>query len=389
MAPDSGQSLKLLEPKSAEAILANCETIGPIIDAEAPEIERIGCLTASMKQVLVDAGCFRMCFPKRLGGPEIGFRDQVRVMEILARRDGSVAWNVKILSDSGYYAARLSADACRVLYPSIDSATAGALFPIGRADVVGDEFEVSGLWHFGSGVKSADQVVGGVHVYENGEIWRHANGSPVAVYVYLPLSKIDIQDNWHVTGMRGSGSNSYGVNKARVPRINSFVRSAPPDANADPLVRHAELPFFNTIGTTLGLAAHALDVAKARITSGREPLAKQQSAQKTYGEAWSYLDAARAHANCVAEDLDRVLFSGNRLLDKELFARMLAAPATVQRFCRHVVDLAVELNGAASIYETNPMERVVRDLQANAVHIANTPRKWADASAHMLVGAPS
>jgi alkylation response protein AidB-like acyl-CoA dehydrogenase len=389
MAPDSGQRPKLLEPKDAAAIIANCEMIGPVIDAEAPEIERIGCLTANMKQVLVDAGCFRMCFPKRLGGPEIGFCDQVRVMEALARRDGSVAWNVKILSDSGYYAARLCAHTCKALYPSIDSATAGALFPIGRAEVIGDEFEVTGLWHFGSGVKSADQVVGGVNVYENGEMWRHANGMPVALYVYLPLSKIDIQDNWYVTGMRGSGSNSYGVSKVRVPRINSFVRSAPPDATADPLVRHAELPFFNTIGTTLGLAAHALNVAKARITSGKEPLAKQQSAQKTYGEAWSYLDAARAYAYCVADDLDRVLFSGNRLLESELFARMLAAPATVQRFCRHVVDLAVELNGAASIYETNPMERIVRDLQANAVHIANTPRKWIDASSGLLTGAPS
>src|SRR5262245_41756056 len=132
MAPDSAQTPKLLEPKDAASIIANCEAIGPIIDAEAAEIERIGCLTPRMKEALVAAGCFRMCFPKRLGGPELGFRDQVRVMEVLARRDGSVAWNVKILSDSGFYAARLAANAYKDLYPSIDSATAGALFPIGR-----------------------------------------------------------------------------------------------------------------------------------------------------------------------------------------------------------------------------------------------------------------
>lgn len=154
----------LMEPNSAAAIIANCEAIGPIIDEEAPEMDRLGYLTSRMKEILVAAGCFRMCFPARLGGPELGFRDQERVMEVLARRDGSVAWNVKIFSDSGFHASRLSAEAFKALYPSIDSATAGALAPIGRVDVVGDELEVTGLWRFGSGVRSADQIVGGVHV---------------------------------------------------------------------------------------------------------------------------------------------------------------------------------------------------------------------------------
>lgn len=374
----------LRPPMDAASILHNCEVIYPIIAEEADEIEKIGALTQRMKQALVAAGCFRICFPKHLGGPEISFLDQVKIMETLARKDGSVAWNVKILSDSGFYAARLPPEAYNQLYPTIDSATAGALFPLGRADVVGDEYEITGLWHFGSGVKSADQVVGGVTVFENGEMRRMPDGSPLIQYVYLPLSQVRIEDNWYVTGMRGSSSNSYGVDKVRVPRNHSFLRSAPADAKADPLLKHVELPFFNTIGTTLGLAAHALEIAKARITSGKEPMAKQQLVQRAYGEAWTNVDAARSYAYAVASDLDQALFVENRLLDPELFARMLASPATVQKLCKQALDIAIELNGAATIFWNNPMERVMRDLQTNAVHIANTPRKWADASTYLL-----
>ena len=382
---DTIQMPKLAEPRDAAAIIANCKAIGPIIDEEAPEMDRIGYLTPRMKEVLVAAGCFRMCFPARLGGPALGFCDQVKVIEVLARRDGSVAWNVKILSDSGYYACRLSDEAYRVLYPSIDAATAGALAPIGRADVIGDEFEVTGLWHYGSGVRSADQIVGGVQVYENGEMRRLPNGSPVVLYVYLPVSKVVIQDNWHVTGMRGSGSNSYGVEKVRVPVNHSFLRSAPANAEAEPLIRHVELPFFNTIGTTLGLTAHALDVAKAKISAGKEPAAKQETTQRLYGEAWCCLDAARAHAYHVAESLDEILFRSGSLLDNEAFARMVSAPTTVARLCKRVVELAVEMNGAISIYEDNEMERIVRDVHTNALHIANTPRKWVDVTVRTLV----
>lgn len=374
----------LRPPTDAASIIHNCEAIYPVIEEEADQIERTGALTPRMKQALVAAGCFRMCFPKRLGGPELGFRDQVKVMETLARKDGSVAWNVKILSDSGFYAARLSPQAYEELYPSIDSATAGALNPPGRADIIGDDFEVTGLWHWGSGIKSADQVVGGVNVYENGQLVRLPNGAPMVLYVYLPLTQITIEDNWHVTGMRGSSSNSYSVDKVRVPRHHSFLRSAPADVSADPLLRHVELPFFNTIGTTLGLAAHALDIAKTRVTAGKEPMSKQPTVQRSYGEAWSFFDAARCYAYAVADAMDEALFVENRLLDPELFSRMLAATATAQKLCKKVMDIVIELNGAGTIFHTNPLERVMRDLQTNSVHIVNTPRKWSEAATHLL-----
>lgn len=68
---------------------------------------------------------------------------------------------------------------------------------------------------------------------------------------------------------------------------------------------------------------------------------------------------------------------------------MISAPATVARLCKRVVDLSVEMNGAISVYESNAMERIVRDVHTNALHIANTPRRWADAGVRTLGGVPA
>ena len=71
---------------------------------------------------------------------------QVELLEILAYGDPSVAWAVKIGSDSGYFCAFLEQSAARELYPSIDFITAGQAPPNGRAVRVSGGYRVSGRW---------------------------------------------------------------------------------------------------------------------------------------------------------------------------------------------------------------------------------------------------
>ena len=43
---------------------------------------------------MADEGLFRLLVPRSLGGVELGFTDYLRVVDIFARADGSVAWCV-------------------------------------------------------------------------------------------------------------------------------------------------------------------------------------------------------------------------------------------------------------------------------------------------------
>ncbi len=89
--------------------------------------------------------------------------EQVELFEILGYADPSVAWAVKINTDSGYFAAFLEEDAARELYPNIDMATAGQAPPNGRAVIAPGGYRVSGRWGFGSGITHADVVVARLH----------------------------------------------------------------------------------------------------------------------------------------------------------------------------------------------------------------------------------
>src|SRR6185437_11993955 len=81
--------------------------------------------------------------------------------------DPSVAWAVKIGSDSGYFWAFLEESAARELYPSIDYATAGQAPPNGRAVRVPGGYRVTGRWGFASGGTHADVMVGGCLIVES------------------------------------------------------------------------------------------------------------------------------------------------------------------------------------------------------------------------------
>src|SRR4030095_9492921 len=65
------------------------------------------------------AGVFRMSMPRAWGGPEMTPREQYDVYEILGASDASVAWCVKIGSDSGYYAALLDDSVARAVYKEL------------------------------------------------------------------------------------------------------------------------------------------------------------------------------------------------------------------------------------------------------------------------------
>src|SRR4030095_12333622 len=75
------------------------------------------------------AGVFRMSMPRAWGGPEMTPREQYDVYEILGASDASVAWCVKIGSDSGYYAALLDDSVARTVYKELDDVTAGGGAP--------------------------------------------------------------------------------------------------------------------------------------------------------------------------------------------------------------------------------------------------------------------
>src|SRR4029077_14803479 len=89
------------------SILEGVCAIAPRVAAAAERTEHDRRLPAEIVQALVDARVFRLCIPGALDGAETSPATMVRVIEAIARADGSAGWAVAIGATSGVSSAYL------------------------------------------------------------------------------------------------------------------------------------------------------------------------------------------------------------------------------------------------------------------------------------------
>jgi indole-3-acetate monooxygenase len=77
---------------ASETLLNAISTLEPLIRQHADEAEHHRRLALPVVQALTDAGLFRMCVPLALGGLEVPPLAFYRVVEAVARLDGSTGW---------------------------------------------------------------------------------------------------------------------------------------------------------------------------------------------------------------------------------------------------------------------------------------------------------
>jgi len=75
-----------------EALVEAARALGPRIVQAADAIEEERRLPEDLVDAMVEAGLFTMLVPRSKGGSELDLPTYVRVIEELARADGSVAW---------------------------------------------------------------------------------------------------------------------------------------------------------------------------------------------------------------------------------------------------------------------------------------------------------
>jgi alkylation response protein AidB-like acyl-CoA dehydrogenase len=94
-------------PDASETLLHTIGTLEPVIRHHADDAERYHRLALPIVQALTDAGLFRMCVPRALGGLEVPPLTFYRVVEAVARLDGSTGWCTFIGGSDGLVGAYL------------------------------------------------------------------------------------------------------------------------------------------------------------------------------------------------------------------------------------------------------------------------------------------
>ncbi len=363
---------------SASDIYANARALSAYFREQSAVIDDARRLPAEVVARVREAGLFRLTMPKIWGGPELSTIEQVEIIEELSKANSAVGWCVMIGCDSGIYSGFLDDEAGRELYPQLDLATAGWVWPAGRAERVDGGFRVSGQWMFGSGITHADVVSAGCIVYENGAPARNSVGAPRWQIMLAPASSFEIQDTWHTTGLRGTGSNDYRVSDLFIPERHSFSFMEPAKREG-PIWRRNNAILPKGSGVPLGVARSTIDLFAETIQGkiefpGGRPYKNLSRIQSAIAEAEMLLGAARSYTFTSIERHWKRLVKNEQPTEQER-ADLWLSNVNVCQSSRQIIRLLFDNVGGSAIYaKKSAFDRALRDAETWCQHIIGQRR---------------
>jgi alkylation response protein AidB-like acyl-CoA dehydrogenase len=373
-----------------EALVASARRLAPRIRELAPAIDQEAKLPRDLVDAFLDAGFFHMLLPRDFGGLEASPVTQARVVEEVARADGSAGWCLMIATQSCSFAGLLAPDEAGKIWGPRDI-VAGTARPIGRALRVvspAPGYRVSGRWPFASGSSHATWFMGEAMVYDDGDKpVLDARGEHVSRALFFERKDVSIHDTWDTLGLRGTASNDFSVDGVFVPARRGFQMIVDPPQHTWALYRALPLVFINHGAHSLGIARAAIDtaveIAAAKAGWGGVNIKSTPSFQRTLGEASVIVDAAARHFYATASELWESALAGeddSRLRAQTRLATSLAAKASLQ-----AVDMLHSFLATSAIFRRTPLERQFRDIHTANAHVMIGPLTF-EAGGRVLMG---
>jgi len=363
-----------------DELIGRARDLVPVLRERAAEAEALRRLPDATNRAFQEAGLYRLYLPRRYGGYEADYQLQIDVAAELGRGCGSSAWVQSILASHSWVHGMLGQEAQDEVWGKTPEAIIASAFPTRGASATPVEggFVVDGRWSFTSGVDHCE--------------WSHLNllvprpGQPPQHYfAAVPARDYTIIDDWHVAGMRGTGSKSIDLTKIFVPAhraLDTHQCVGGPTAGSalspGPLFRMPLFALFahGIVGPAVGMALGALDCVLAPLRASRKSQAGLTvgglpTVQVRLAEASAEIDAARALLQA-ASDEATALAAADIVPSLEPRVRWRRNGAYAGSLCLRAVERLYPLAGANGLAEASPFQRVFRDIHGACAHIALT-----------------
>ena len=353
-----------------QSLLDAVEKIRDVIAASADESERASTLAPAAVTALEESGLFRLKLPAALGGAEADPVTQIEIIEAVSAIDAAAGWCLMVgattVAMPGVY---LGDDALATVFPDgrVPRA-AGCYMPTGTAVPTRDGYGISGRWAFASGIRHAEWVSGTTRVVREGRATAERR-----VFV-VPVRDVEVHDNWHVAGLRGTGSCDFSVRDRVVPEALTWDLEGATPQRGGALYRLGWPAFVANehAGFALGVARRALNTVTELATSkargmAATRLAERAAFQNFLGSATMRLAAARALALEVNAAAWSTVAAGERLTPRRQ-AELRAASVHATDVCLELVTSAFRFAGGSALYDASVLQRCLRDLAAGGQH---------------------
>ena len=321
------------------------------------------------------AGLLRVFQPARYGGAELSVADVLPMVAQVAKACPSTAWAMAVLQIHPWMLG-FSPDLAQeeVYAEDEDTVICGVLQPKAMAKKVEGGYQLEGaLWPYASGCDHASWAhVGGLVMNENG---------PPEVRVFLiPQSDYEIVDDWHVTGLRATGSKSLKTGPLFVAEHRTFAladaTSGKLGQGRSALYQSAMLPMLclNVTGPALGAARTCIEIFLTHIENRNLPFSmiKQVDSaqtQRLLGEVMLEVESAELMLEKGAA-MTREYAEAGKLMPIAERSIVRAYSSGAVRQCVSAIETMFLASGGTALQESHPLQKLLRDSKAMAAHAA-------------------
>lgn len=352
------------------SVLDNVRALLPEIAARAEEMEQARAMPRDLAEKLRSAGVFRRYVPRSHGGDEMWPDEGLTVIEELARADASVAWVAAVGSEGPSFYAYLPPDTYdKIFAGGPDIIHSGVINATGKAVRDKGGYRFSGRWSFASGSNNADYIC--IHGVLDGS--GQAGGMPATRMGVVPAREVNIEDVWHVSGLKGTASNDIVVSDLFIPDEWTGTFAELPAVARHPLDQRPLLARFGSefAAVAVGIAQAALDditsIARNKVpATSRSKLAADPVAQYMVGQLSTDLYMARTLLHQVARDDQASVPFGPP--DNTAMVVRRARLTRAAAVAASVVEGAYSVSGTTGLFESCPLQRRLRDVRAVTQH---------------------
>lgn len=362
-----------LEPDTEEQLIAKAAELSTLLAEHADEASQLTRPADTVIEALRDAGMFKLTTPRSRGGYQVSLQTFIRIGEELAHGCASTSWVTSIYNGGIYMSCTFPDRALDEVFADGAPLMCSNFTPSGQAIPTDGGYRITASWRFCSGQHHADWGLMASMIVRDGQ-------DPEPATFIIRRSDMVAADDWHVSGLRGSGSNTLSVEDLFVPEhmvqpiaVAAMAETRSESLASDSYFKVPHIPFFTAgaTGAPLGMARAAMDLFASRIHKRGityTTYAKQSDAVVTHlqmDEAIMKIDEARFHAERAVETALKV---SENLADVASRVRIRSDAAWCFRRSREAIEVIRQAAGASALTLSNPMGRIVDDIEALTVH---------------------
>jgi resorcinol 4-hydroxylase (FADH2) len=376
-------ALRRAAPPNAAELIERARALVPEIRALAAETERNRKISPAIIAKIREAELLRTTRPKEFGGFEHDAVVALEIALVISAACASTGWCVNGALGNGISFGHYPIETQRELWGGgEDPFTCACFAPTGHAVPADGGYRLSGKWSFASGVDHASWIRLGAFVTPPGAAPPYDGA-----FFLLPTAEVEIEDNWFVYGLCGTGSKNVIVDDALVPTHHVLPFAATRSGHAagahyhqNPLYR---LPLLvlggsmlasTAVGAAKGALCDYLDMTSGRKTRGALAggglaMAEFATVQLRYAEAAAAAEAAELILTTNLRRASEKLRAGGEItVADRIRARRDQAYAT--RLALQAVEALNASTGGAGLLLDNPIQRAWRDVNAVARHVS-------------------